>query len=160
MALVSIGQAARRLGINASALRYYDERGLVHPTVRRSGRRMYDAEQLRRLAFIQLMHTLGVRLDAAAAVLDESSDQWREAVREQIAAVDALIARALGARDLLQHALECPADHPVRECPRMIEVLDRRLAGVTLEQLATEYGHDPVQPHSRRQGPGEVRFGA
>lgn len=141
MALVTIGQAARQLGINPSALRYYEQRGLVQPAARRAGRRMYDAEQLRRLAFIQLMHTLGIRLDAAGAVLDQPGDQWRAAVREQIAALDALIARADAAQDFLRHALECPTDHPVRDCPSMIEVLDRRVAGVTFEQLATEYGH-------------------
>jgi DNA-binding transcriptional MerR regulator len=141
MALVTIGQAARQLGINPSALRYYEQRGLVQPAARRAGRRMYDAEQLRRLAFIQLMHTLGIRLDAAGAVLDQPGDQWRAAVGEQIAALDALIARAGAAQEFLRHALECPTDHPVRDCPSMIEVLDRRVAGVTFEQLATEYGH-------------------
>ena len=78
---------------------------------------MYSREHLRRLAFIQLMQRLGIRLDAASAVLDEPSDQWRDVVREQIAAIDELIARANGARDFLEHALACPADHPVDECP-------------------------------------------
>ncbi|MGH3694213.1 MAG: MerR family transcriptional regulator [Pseudonocardiaceae bacterium] len=52
MDLISIGQAADRLGLNPSALRYYDERGLVTPAARRAGRRVYGLEELRRLAFI------------------------------------------------------------------------------------------------------------
>ena len=88
-----IGDAAQMLGLNTSALRYYEDRGLVTPE-RRAGKRMYSREQLRRLAFIQLMQRLGIRLDAASAVLDEPSDQWRDVVRGQIAAVDELIARA------------------------------------------------------------------
>ena len=42
---------------------------------------MYSREHLRRLAFIQLMQRLGISLDAASAVLDEPSDQWRGVVR-------------------------------------------------------------------------------
>jgi len=139
MELVMIGDAAQMLGLNTSALRYYEDRGLVAPE-RRAGKRMYSREQLRRLAFIQLMQRLGIRLDAASAVLDEPSDQWRDVVREQIAAIDELIARAHGARDFLEHALACPADHPVDQCPHMIQVLDKRLGGITIEQLAAEQG--------------------
>jgi len=68
MELVTIGEAAQILGLKTSALRYYEERGLVTPEARRSGRRMYGREQLRRLAFIQLLQRLGVSLDAASAV--------------------------------------------------------------------------------------------
>jgi DNA-binding transcriptional MerR regulator len=139
MELVTIGEAAQVLALNTSALRYYEDRGLVTPE-RRGGKRMYSREHLRRLAFIQLMQRLGIRLDAASAVLDEPSDQWRDVVREQIAAIDELIAKANGARDFLEHALACPADHPVDECPHMIEVLDKRLDGLTIEELAAESG--------------------
>src|SRR5262245_28071797 len=139
MDLVTIGDAAQMLGLNTSALRYYEDRGLVTPD-RGGGKRMYTREQLRRLAFIQLMQRLGIRLDAASAVLDEPSDQWRDVVREQIAAIEELIARANGARDFLEHALACPADHPVDECEHMISFLDKRLGGVSIEQLAAEQG--------------------
>jgi len=152
MEMVSIGEAARRLGVNASALRYYEQRGLVRP-VRRSGRRRYDAVQLRRLALIQTMQRLGVSLDAVSAVLDQPSQRWRTVLREQVAALDDLIARAQGARQFLQHALQCSAEHPVLECPYMIETLDRRVDGLSFEQLAAEHGM-PVgtpQPSGRRQ---------
>lgn len=134
-----IGEAAQMLELNTSALRYYEDRGLVTPE-RRGGKRMYSRRHLRRLAFIQLMQRLGIRLDAAAAVLNEPSDQWRDVVREQITAIDELIARANGARDFLEHALACPTDHPVDQCPNMIGGLDKRLSGVTIEELAAEQG--------------------
>lgn len=152
MDLVGIGEAARRLGVNASALRYYEERGLVRPAARHGGRRMYGPEELRRLAFIQLLQRLGVHLDAAAAVLEEPSDRWRQVVRGQIAALEALIVRATGARDFLTHALDCPADHPVDGCASMIQALDRRLAGVAFEQLAAEHGYtEPIDPPGRTE---------
>ncbi|MEU8350538.1 MerR family transcriptional regulator [Streptomyces sp. NPDC048845] len=98
MELVGIGEAARITGVNASALRYYEERGLVRPAERRGGRRMYGREQLRRLVFLQLMQRVGMSLDAAGAVLDDPGEQWRAAVREQLDALDELVARARARR--------------------------------------------------------------
>ena len=139
MEFVTIGDAAQMLAVNTSALRYYEDRGLVTPE-RRGGKRMYSREQLRRLAFVQLMQRLGIKLDAASAVLDEPSEQWRDVIREQIVEIDELIARANGARNFLEHALACPSDHPVDQCPHMIEGLDKRLGGTTIEELAVEQG--------------------
>jgi Predicted transcriptional regulators len=137
--LISIGEAARRLGLNTSALRYYEERGLVRAVARRGGKRMYDTEQLRRLALVQIMQQLGIPLDAAAAVLDESSDAWREHLAQQIRHLDDLIARASLARDFLTRAHNCRADHPVAQCPKLVGIIDRRLAGVSFEQLVREH---------------------
>jgi len=150
MELVGIGEAARLLGLNASALRYYEERGLVRPVARQRGRRMYDTAQLRRLVVVQLMQRLGVNLDAAAAILDEPSESWRTHLKDQIAGLEDLIGRATAARDFLAHAVDCAAEHPVEQCPQMIEILDRRLAGVSFEQLASEHGHGHAWPPSGR----------
>ncbi|MGH3548042.1 MAG: MerR family transcriptional regulator [Pseudonocardiaceae bacterium] len=139
MDLIPIGQAADQLGLNPSALRYYDERGLVSPAVRESGRRMYGPEQLRRLAFIKIAQRLGLGLDTAAAVLDAPGPQWRETVRRQIAELDAVIAQAQGAQRFLTHALNCPTNHPARECATMIATLDRLTAGTTVDQLIDEH---------------------
>jgi DNA-binding transcriptional MerR regulator len=137
--LLSIGEAAGKLGLNASALRYYEERGLVRPVTRRGGRRHYGPEELRRLAFIHIVQRLGISLDTAAAVLDEPSDRWRETVRAQIAALQDLVALAQGAQQFLTHALNCSAEHPTQDCPNMVETLDRMVAGTTFEQLAAEH---------------------
>ncbi|MGH3344663.1 MAG: MerR family transcriptional regulator [Carbonactinosporaceae bacterium] len=139
MDLIPIGEAARMLGVNTSALRYYEERGLVHPPARRGGRRMYGQAELRRIALIRIAHQLGLGLDTAAAVLDAPSERWREVVRDQDAALEALIARAEGARKFLAHALSCPSEHPARECPYLIGTLDRLVGGATLEQIAAEH---------------------
>lgn len=144
MDLISIGEAARRLGLNTSALRYYDEIGLVRPASRRGGRRMYGAAELRRLAFVHIAARLGLSLDTAGAVLDESSERWRASVRGQIGMLDEMIVRAQGARYFLTHALDCPAEHPTRECPYLIGLLDRLVAGTTFEQIAAE--HAPPSP--------------
>lgn len=137
--LVPIGEAARRLGLRTSALRYYEERGLVRPAVRTGGQRRYGPQELRRLAFIRVARELGVRLDTAAAVLDEEGGTWRAAVREQISELEGLITRAENAKAFLAHALMCPEEHPVRDCPVLTGVLDRLLDGASLEQVASEH---------------------
>ncbi|MDV3125195.1 MerR family transcriptional regulator [Mycobacterium sp. 21AC1] len=138
MDVISIGEAAARLQMSPSALRYYDERGLVSPTMRRAGRRMYGPEELRRLALLKIIHRLGLPLDTAAAVLDAPSDQWRQTVREQIDELDRVIAQAQGAQLFLVHALRCPAEHPARDCAMMIGALDRLVDGMSVEELAVD----------------------
>ncbi|WP_454789600.1 MerR family transcriptional regulator [Mycolicibacterium lutetiense] len=138
MDLIPIGEAAARLQMSPSALRYYDERGLVSPCLRQAGKRMYGSEELRRLALLKIVNRLGLPLDTAAAVLDAPSEQWRETVREQIAALDRVIAQAQGAQQFLTHALRCPKDHPARECDTMIGALDRLVDGMSVEELASD----------------------
>ena len=140
--LIPIGEAARQLGLNPSALRYYDERGLVPARVRRGGRRMYGPDELRRLAFIKIAQRLGLPLGTAAAILDAPGPQWRETVREQITELDHLIAQGRGARVFLTHALDCPAEHPARDCPNMTAALDQLVAGVTVDHLREQYTKD------------------
>ncbi|MFI5508365.1 MerR family transcriptional regulator [Mycobacterium sp. NPDC051804] len=144
MDLIPIGEAAARLGLSTSALRYYDERGLVRPRHRQAGKRMYGADELRRLAFIKIFQQLGVSLDTAAAVLDAPAPQWRGLVREQISALDEVVRQARGAQQFLTHALQCPTEHPARECPTMMGALDRLVDGMSVAQLADEHADDPA----------------
>ncbi len=143
MELIPIGEAAHRLGLRTSALRYYDERGLVTPNSRRAGTRMYGPDELRRLAFLTLAHRLGIPLDTAAAVLDAPDPNWRSTVRDQIDELDRLLQQIRGAQLFLRHALDCPTKHPARDCPTMITALDRLLAGISVEQLGREQGALP-----------------
>jgi DNA-binding transcriptional MerR regulator len=146
MDLIPIGQAAAQLGMSASALRYYDERKLVRPSTRRAGQRMYSAEQLRRLAFIKIANRLGLPLQTAAAVLDAPSPQWRQTVRQQIVELDEVIAQAQTAQTFLAHALNCPTEHPARECATMIATLDRLVAGTPIDRIAAEHLQRPTSP--------------
>jgi DNA-binding transcriptional MerR regulator len=148
MDVIPIGEAAARLGLTASALRYYDERGLVCPQVRRGGRRMYGPEELRRLAFIKLAHRLGLPLQTAAAVLDAPGASWRKTVRRQIDELDDVIAQARGAQLFLTHALSCPTEHPARECATMMAALDSLVAGTTVEALAAQHAEPLNVLHS------------
>jgi hypothetical protein len=100
---------------------------------------MYDDEAMHRLVLVQIMQQLGIPLDAAAAVLDESSDAWRQRLAEQIEELGRLIARASLARDFLARASRCGTDHPVAQCPKLKGLIDRRLAGVSFDDLVREH---------------------
>jgi DNA-binding transcriptional MerR regulator len=138
---IPIGEAARLLGVNASALRYYEERALVAPARRRQGRRVYGRQELRRLVFLRTMQRLGVPLDTAGAMLDAPGEQWRAAVQERIGELEAVIVRARVAQEVLRHGLHCQEEHPAVECEVAVGMLDRLIDGCTFEQLAAE--HDP-----------------
>jgi DNA-binding transcriptional MerR regulator len=67
----AIGEAARRSGFSASALRYYDGIGLAEPVGRTaSGYRLYDDDALDRLVFIARTKELGCSLDEITALVD------------------------------------------------------------------------------------------
>jgi MerR family transcriptional regulator, copper efflux regulator len=141
MDAIPIGEAARMLGLNASALRYYEERGLVVPAGRSGGRRVYGRRELRRLAFLRMMQQLGVPLRTAGVLLDAPGEVWRAAVRERIAELDEVITRARAAQDVLRHGLGCTAEHPACECEVTVGMLDQLIEGRTFEQIAEE--HEP-----------------
>jgi MerR family transcriptional regulator, redox-sensitive transcriptional activator SoxR len=61
--LLTIGEVARRSGVAASALRYYDELGLIHSRRSGSGHRRYPRFVLRRIAFIVFAQRVGLSLD-------------------------------------------------------------------------------------------------
>jgi DNA-binding transcriptional MerR regulator len=124
MDLIPIGEAARRVEMAASALRYYDELGLVAPAARRGGRRWYGPDELRRLALIRLGQELGGSLAEIARMLRSGPDFW-DVLEERIAALDEQIRRAQDTRALLVHMRACPAEDPMRECTQFQQGLDQ-----------------------------------
>ena len=71
MSTFTIGQVAERTGFSTSALRYYEELGLVAPATRTAaGYRLYDDETLSRLAFVARAKQLGCSLEEITDLLD------------------------------------------------------------------------------------------
>ncbi len=69
-----VGQAARRLGVRVSALRFWEEEGLLQPhRDESSGYRLYDEQQMRRLQVVVLLKEAGYDFDAIRSVLGELS---------------------------------------------------------------------------------------
>jgi MerR family transcriptional regulator, redox-sensitive transcriptional activator SoxR len=67
--LLTIGEVARRSGVAASALRFYEERGLIASERAGSGHRRYARPVLRRIAFIVFAQRIGLTLDEIGAEL-------------------------------------------------------------------------------------------
>ena len=66
---MTIGEVARRSGVASSALRFYEERGLIVSERAGSGHRRYPRPVLRRIAFIVFAQRVGLTLDEIAAEL-------------------------------------------------------------------------------------------
>lgn len=71
VALLKIGEAALKSGLSIKTIRYYDEIGLLSPTVERSksGYRLFRPELLQRLAFIRRAQALGLHLSEVQQIL-------------------------------------------------------------------------------------------
>jgi MerR family transcriptional regulator, redox-sensitive transcriptional activator SoxR len=67
--LLTIGEVARRSGVASSALRFYEERGLIASERAGSGHRRYPRSVLRRIAFIVFAQRIGLTLDEIGAEL-------------------------------------------------------------------------------------------
>lgn len=67
--LLTIGEVARRSGVAASALRFYEERGLIGSERAGSGHRRYPRSVLRRIAFVVFAQRVGLTLDEIGAEL-------------------------------------------------------------------------------------------
>src|SRR5437762_10020712 len=67
--LLTIGETARRSGVAASALRFYEDRGLIKSERAGSGHRRYPRAVLRRIAFIVFAQRIGMTLDEVALEL-------------------------------------------------------------------------------------------
>lgn len=112
--LLTIGEVARRSGVAASALRFYEERGLI--TSERSGaaHRRYPRAVLRRIAFIVFARRVGLTLDEIAtdlAVLPPdrapSRDDWSRLSRDWTARIEQRIAELERLRLGLTECIGC-----------------------------------------------------
>ena len=121
---LDIAEVAQRSGLPASALRYYERRGLIDSVGRRGLRRLFEARVLERLALIALGRSAGFSLDEIAGMLTPEGrpkiDRTRLAARAQ--ELDLTIRRLGALRDGLRHAAVCPAPSHI-ECPTFRRLL-------------------------------------
>jgi sugar phosphate isomerase/epimerase len=79
---------------------------------------------MRRMAFLKLAGTLGLRLAAAMEILGGTPQDRRRTAQLEIERLDDLIDRARSAGALLINARDCPHAHPASRCPSMTQALD------------------------------------
>jgi MerR family transcriptional regulator, redox-sensitive transcriptional activator SoxR len=101
---LTIGEVAARAGLATSAIRFYEERGLVHAERASGGQRRFRRDVLRRLAFVRVAQRVGLSLEEIASALgglppDRAPTQadwqritrgWRARIDERISVLEAL----------------------------------------------------------------------
>jgi DNA-binding transcriptional MerR regulator len=131
MKALDIAQVAQISGIPASALRFYEEKGLIASIGRRGLRRLFDAGVLERLALIALGRASGFSLDELAAMFapDGRLRINRKALAVKADELDKTIRELSAMRDSLRHAAVCPAPSHL-ECPTFKRLLRAAASGV------------------------------
>jgi MerR family redox-sensitive transcriptional activator SoxR len=112
--LLTISEVSQRTGVAASALRFYEERGLIRSERAGSGHRRYPRAVLRRIAFIIFAQRMGLTLDEVAVELSklpenrvpERSD-WAELSRSWAKRIDERIAELERLRSGLTQCIGC-----------------------------------------------------
>lgn len=127
---LDIAQVARRAGIPASTLRYYEERGLIASIGRRGLKRLFDPRVVDQLALIALGRTAGFSLDEIAAMLPArpSAGIDRDKLNGKADDIDRTIRRLAAMRDGLRHAAACPEPDQL-QCPTFRRLMSRAVRG-------------------------------
>jgi MerR family redox-sensitive transcriptional activator SoxR len=134
--VLTIGEVAKRSGVAASALRFYEERGLIRSERAGSGRRRYPRSVLRRISFIVFAQRIGLTLEEIGAELAKLpsdriparddwarlSGAWTQRIDQRIAELQRLRAGlteciGCGCLSIDKCALANPADRAGRAGP-------------------------------------------
>ena len=113
MANIPIGEVARRAGLQASAIRYYEKIGLLPKPLRIGGRRRYETGVFNYLEVINVAKRAGFRIDEIKLLFHgfgkgtPAFRRWQLLAQRKITEMDELIARAKKMKRLLENADRC-----------------------------------------------------
>ena len=113
MKTYSIGEIAKRTGVRASALRYYEEAGILPAAARSAGRRFYDADAIRRIDVLRFAQQAGFTPEEIKTLFHgfgtetPLSSRWQSLVRAKLSELDALAKRIKRMRRALELGLKC-----------------------------------------------------
>lgn len=120
---MNIGQAARRSGLPAKTIRYYEEIGLLCADRAANGYRDYSADDVHRLHFVQRARSLGFSVAECRQLLSLYSDRGRASAdvkaiaRDKLTEIDRKIAELTSLRETLSHLVACCHGDDRPECP-------------------------------------------
>lgn len=111
---LTIGEVSERSGLALSAIRFYEDKGLITSTRTPGGQRRFRRDVLRRLAFIQAAQRVGLTLDeisqalaALPADVAPSGAEWKELSAAWRPLLDERIELLVALRDQLDHCIGC-----------------------------------------------------
>jgi DNA-binding transcriptional MerR regulator len=121
---LDITEVARRSGVPASTLRFYEEKGLIASVGRRGLRRLFDPGVIERLALISVGRASGFALDEIARMFapDGKPRIDRQLLAAKADELDKTIRELSAMRDGLRHAVACRAPSHL-ECPTFRRIL-------------------------------------
>lgn len=130
--ILTRGQLAKQLGLNAEAIRYYEKQGILDPADRsEAGYRLYNEAAVSRLVFVKKAQSLGFSLAEIKELLNlkvkpkAGQEEVREQIGNKIAQLDQKIQDLHHIRGLLQALLEsCTGSGTVDTCP-IIRTLEK-----------------------------------
>lgn len=130
MKFLDIGEVSAKSGIKPSALRYYEETGLISSVSRHGLRRQFPPEVLLQLKLIAMGKSAGFSLDEIAGMFGRNGmpDLPRGVLHEKADEIDRQIHELTALRDTLRHVADCPAPSHM-ECPtfrRLVDVAGKR----------------------------------
>jgi len=111
-ASLTIGEVARTVGLRTSAIRYYEDAGLLPKAVRVGGKRRYDPDTIDRLLLVRFCQRLGFSLSDIRRILTDPTSRrpkqlWRELVDAKLGEIDRLISSARNVRRVLRESRDC-----------------------------------------------------
>lgn len=148
---MDIAEVAKRAGVPASTLRYYEARGLIRSIGRRGLRRVFAPAVLERLALIALGRSAGFSLEEIARMFapDGSPRIDRRLLAAKAADLDRTIRRLVAMRDGLQHAAVCTAPSHL-QCPSFRRLLHGAATGAIGERAGRRATRPPAGPVAKR----------
>jgi DNA-binding transcriptional MerR regulator len=119
--LLDIGEVAARSGLAPSALRFYEQRGLIEPAGRNGLRRAYTPDVLDRLKLIACARQAGFGVAEIGRFLmaGPGDTELRQRMADKAGELDEMIARLMRMRAALRHGATCPRERLV-ECPEFM----------------------------------------
>jgi MerR family redox-sensitive transcriptional activator SoxR len=110
--LLTIGEVAARAEVRTSALRYYEETGLLLPVTRVGGQRRYEPSALERLAVIRFCQELGFSLAEVGTLLTPprgatQKERWRTLVDSKVTELDKVLAKTRAMKKVLLASRDC-----------------------------------------------------
>ncbi|HEY9215312.1 MAG TPA: helix-turn-helix domain-containing protein [Ancylobacter sp.] len=125
MKFLDIGEVAEKSGNKPSALRYYEEAGLISSVSRHGLRRQFASEVLLQLKLIAMGKSAGFSLDEIARMFGRNGmpNLPRAALHAKADEIDRKIRELMALRDTLRHVADCPAPSHM-ECPKFRRLVD------------------------------------
>jgi DNA-binding transcriptional MerR regulator len=149
---LKIGELAGRAGLKPSAIRYYEQIGILESPHRVGGQRHYATDTLDRVLLIRFSGDMGFTLAEIKVFLAGLRDnaplgpRWKKLAFSKIKQVNDTIQRSRRLKALLEHLLHC-------QCPSLQVCVQRLSLSPELRKLRPIHGHLGPLRHSRKTTP-------